>query len=621
MTKSCCKSKQSLTTNTLAQLALPKTQSIPPKTFNLAKGITTRTPVDLLLLNGSIRLKDECFKDDGKGETTLQHNETHPIKIYRNWPFTVVTDAKFETLSSSEKTKIVNNLIENKFSFAIFALATAGSFVAFTINLDPILIFTAILMCICPCIFLQADAGISSAVQEYLKNKGLLYNGSNLMQTLDLAKNAELVCDINGTVLNNTFAKENESGNALRPGVSIIDNNLYVNNFKVRGLSGSSTCKANNITNDTSPSDKQEHIIGNTIYIGNGENDIEVCKHDKVVSIAVERACTSLKFVADFSSINSANELNNFVNLPAIARTAIRYRNILYTLAIIYSVVIIPLVLKGIVSAMHACIAMSIAGIVIMLAAKLIKYSFVQSKNLDDKEQISQRDAINALKKMAYLENNKLKSNFYSEKELQAQLQAALIITKKYSRAILPTLVISLLLALSFIKIIILQQILYYTVIPITMFCLIFALKEVNFFKVTIFVLSSSFMITSAFLFPKIKPQFAIISRAIAICLVIAMLCFLYKNGLNMYEVQLSAIILLSIANYTGLAHMHLHHILIMALVLLISSFVKNSVNSKSSNIVAFSSDLIADSEYFVQQINRQQFDYPPNNGRCCNCK
>lgn len=619
---SCCDSGIKLDSSNIKDLELPAKHTKIPDNFALSKQEGAyRSPIDLQVTSGSVKLKNSDFKDNGEGYTELTAGNGACIKIYRNWEFEVLSDqAKFKTMTSKKKKETSSNYIENKFSFFILAIALIGSAVAVITHLDPITVFCAVLMCICPCIFLQADAGINHAVEGYLKHKGLVYTGNNLMQALSKAKNAKLVCDINGTIVDNILNREQSiSDNPLRQGVKLADGKLTVFDKEVIGLSGSATITANNIHSNLSPNAKPYQLDADKtyIYIGNGENDIEISKQPQVVSIANAKASTGLKFMSDFVSTSHNDELKNFTELPNIARKSINYRNFLYVLAIIYSITIIPLVLLGIVSPMHACIAMSVAGVSIMMIAKIFRY-FLNTPNITTEAALRSAEARQALKNMAYVENGRIKSNYYSDAELKAQLQAAAINTKQSPSKIIATSIIALLLAFSFVKIIAIQTFLYYAAIPIAVLLLACELSEVNYGKIAGFVFGAALIIASEFILPKIKPKLANVTRILGLALATYILFYLYNNGLNMYEVQISAMILLAIANYSGIASMHMHHILIMALVLIASSFIKQSANNSSAVMPAFTANQIANLEEFAKQVNRGNFQENPKSKGCC---
>lgn len=622
---SCCDSGIKLDSSNIKDLELSAKHTKIPDNFVLSKQeLAYRSPIDLQLTSGSIKLKNSDFKDNGTGYTELtagNEKRIKRIKIYRNWEFEVLSDqATFKTMTSEKKNETSNNYIENKFSFFILAIALIGSAVAVATHLDPLMVFCAVLMCICPCIFLQADAGINHAVEGYLKHKGLVYTGNNLMQTLSKAKNAKEVCDINGTIVDNALNREqSKSDNPLRQGVKLENGKLTVFDKEVIGLSGSATITANNIHSNLPPNAKLNQLDADKtyIYIGNGENDIEISKQPQVVSIAIAKASTSLKFMSDFVSTSHNDELKNFTELSNIAKKATNYKIFLYVLAIIYSITIIPLVLLGIVSPMLACIAMSVAGVSIMMIAKIFRY-FLNTPKITTEAAIEIADARQALKNMAYAENGRIKSNFYSDVELKAQLQAAAIVPKQQPRKVIATTIITLLLAFSFVKIIAIQTFLYYAAIPIAVLLLACELSEVNYVKIAVFVFGAALIIASEFILPKIKPKLANVTRILGLALAASVLFYLYNNGLNMYEVQISAMILLAIANYSGIASMHMHHILIMALVLIASSFIKQAANNSSAVMPAFSANQIANLEEFAKQAKRGDPQEQSKRNCCC---
>ena len=617
----------------------------------LSKEISLPYPVKVTMIDGEVQVSNNVMTDElgvheiKQGDTIPMHT---PIKFFNS------SSISLERVLPEPKQATTENFIKQKYSFAILLFALSGSFIALKLGLDPVLAFIAILMCVCPCIFLQVDAIIINSGIKLFDSQGLKYNKPlddfiPMLAKVSKPARVKYVADSTGTL---AYRSNEGGGKVLRDQVSfdsdqgfsisskdgeipitvLTGSNAPIKFSAVNGKGSSefainsSQCEKLRICHSCNANQKGEEITKakqetSVLFIGNNDNDIKALEAADV-SIAVKNSSIQAKQNADFISNDENKELLTFANFPYYAKKIIRFRNIFYGIAILYALTIIPLVLGGYVTPMWACIAMSAAGVGLMLLSKIYSYWLLKGRAREIKVSANDKTScLNALEKM-----RKFKPGIYSSEQISAQEYAAGQNKPAVSvpKSLLASSLLAIMLGLSFIKSLTIHKIIHYAYLPsiIIGLTLALSLKKFNSYKIIAFVLCSAAIVAAEYVLPKQLPKIKLLLQIVGLVMAVAALYILYNNcSLNMYEVQISAILLLALADYTKLAKIHTHHLFIMAIVLIMANLIKYTA-AANSPVTAFKDDDIPDCTKFPKS-TREQLLLPEyvatlQQGVCC---
>lgn len=583
---------------------------------------------------------DESNLKPIKVEAKNQQDQAAATRLYRGWQiqlpkagtytFSLLRpEAESSSLQTDKRpaTKNFAELVRAKYAFAVLLLALTASLVSFYLGMAPINIFCAVLMCICPCMIVLAESGLNAAGKIYLQHKKIIYGGENLLQDFGRLSKAKIASDLTGTLTKIILDNDTRQ---VKSGLKEFLLKVIKQFGKLTILTGapSEKCESFNksvkeflpdnaeqsnieIHYGQTPADKANFFGNNSdfLYLGNGPNDVPSFQKKNVISFAVSDSNTGLVHAANFYSQeqDEATELENISNLPKLARKFIILRNVLYALAITYSLTIIPLIFCNIVSPMWACISMSLIGLGMIAATKLIIFwdnrrqkNKTTSQDDVSQDDVSQDDAKAAFNKMQAI-NNKLGFKSYSTQELNSQAQhAGVIKSNKHAKTYFAIILQAVALGLSFLKISKLQQFMHYLSMPLVVLTLMMVFNSaISVPKMFGFSAVTASILFCGYVLPKLQPKFKLVGIIIAICLAIIALGIFYQAPLNMYEIQISAIFLLGLANQFDLAHTHNHHLFIMGLVLLVTSIIK-IITAPKTTLPVFKADDIAEPESFA---------------------
>ena len=561
---SCCQRKKQLylqlPEDTISKLGIgTKPFSIPDPgcTFKTSAEIM---PYDVEIISGNADIATDFLLDE-KGWMNISSKDN--IRIYAGYKIKNHQNALFKRTQMAKKNVALAPDTKSKFSFAIFFLGFIASIYAHFAGKIAIIAFCAVLMCVCPCLIVLTNETLNLVSKAILYRKGIHCNGNDLISTFKKLSKVEVWSDYTGTLTNNNV--KGEDLRTLRPEITQRDGKLHIGNKQITKIISGYNKIQDLYKNAVYSSDKGNiEVPKPTLYLGNGFNDASIFANPNIISCAVYNSPKSLKDRADFVSTKMSAELANFTDfIPNLARKILGVRNFLYLAAFIYCISVIPLTVIGVLSPMYACLALCTAGSIIVVISQLINMLY---KKNSSRIKISKNQAILALRKMVYKDRNFLVSP-YSKEQVLAQVRACGI-KPGWKNNIYFIFATTLLLAhiiLGYIQSIAIQNVFFYSCLPVIIICLWPIFKEA-YKRLSYFVVGS----LSALAAQKI---------AISISVIIAglLLTYLYHNPMNMYEIQLSAIIILGLTNLTYLAKIHTHHLFLMALMIVLTKQIKST--------------------------------------------
>lgn len=581
---SCCSKSnyRKLTVKEQSQLKLNNSEYLKDDTFKLPKGQHI-LPYDCKIITGSCSLNKKSFLDEfGYVQVDNKAN------LYSGYQVVLSAEATFKKINSNDKqsnlstkpSKTISAFFEQKFSFFLFLLAFAASIYAQIVGISPVMSFSAVLMCICPCVFLFADLCLSTAGKSILAHKGIHFQGKDLLTDLDKIRKAKIWSDYTGTL---TKVELNNDRREIRhsEGLKIKDQKITLDNKHIfdKIISGYDQIKQKVNIGEYHP-DKGKITVGqNILYFANGINDIKLCQKPNVYGCAVYNSPNLLQQNANFISIKPEGEIEAFASIPKFAQRITLMRYFLYFLALVYAITIIPLAISGTISPMFACLAICLSGPAILFLSQIFKLfasGFKSKPSVVDKEKAKE-----ALRKIAYISKCGKIISEYSKEQIYIQLKACGIDIRKSKGKMewLAILFLGLVSGISFVNSPVLQSVLHYLYLPIILICLAAIIKK-GYKKIFAFVTGSLAVIGSQVLVKLYNLPKA--TNVLGCFIAFAMLVVLYKHGLDMYQVQLSAILVLSVADLAGIARMHAHHFLIMGLLVLLAKRIKSYAPSQA---------------------------------------